>query len=59
MPYDEDSVSGTGAGSARSKSRLERRRDKLRRDDVVETIREEFGEQPETIRYVFCFQLQR
>ncbi|CAM9928602.1 unnamed protein product, partial [Hapterophycus canaliculatus] len=49
MPYDEDGVSG---GAARGEKRLERRRDKLRRGEVMETLREEFGEQPETVRAV-------
>lgn len=48
MPYDEDGMSG---GAARGEKRLERRRDKLRRGEVMETLREEFGEQPETVRY--------
>lgn len=39
-------------GAARGEKRLERRRDKLRRGEVMETLREEFGEQPETVRWV-------
>ncbi|CAN0250690.1 unnamed protein product, partial [Ectocarpus fasciculatus] len=49
MPYDED---GLSTGAARGEKRLERRRDKLRRGEVMETLREEFGEQPETVRAV-------
>eukprot|EP00903_Cladosiphon_okamuranus_P019131 g17600.t1 len=49
MPYDEDGLTG---GAARGEKRLERRRDKLRRGEVLETLREEFGEQPETVRAV-------
>ena len=50
VPYDEDGVAGAGARAARSQRRLERQRDKLRRNDVVETLRGEFGEQPETVK---------
>ncbi|CBJ28433.1 Ngdn protein [Ectocarpus siliculosus] len=49
MPYDED---GLSTGAVRGEKRLERRRDKLRRGEVMETLREEFGEQPETVRAV-------
>lgn len=45
MPYEEG-----GEGGAREKRRLEKRRDKLRRGEVMETLREEFGDQPETVR---------
>lgn len=51
MPYDEDGLTG---GAARGEKRLERRRDKLRRGEVMETLREEFGEQPETVRWAPC-----
>lgn len=51
MPYDED---GLSTGAARGEKRLERRRDKLRRGEVMETLREEFGEQPETVRCALC-----
>ncbi|CAM9673379.1 unnamed protein product, partial [Laminaria digitata] len=51
VPYDERGVAGPGeGGSARSERRLEKRRDKLRRGEVMETLREEFGEQPETVK---------
>lgn len=51
VPYDEDgnAVSGGGA-AARNGRRLEKRLDKLRRGEVMETLREEFGEQPETVK---------
>lgn len=51
VPYDEDG----GAGAARGERRLEKRRDKLRRGEVMETLREEFGDQPETVRCVCMF----
>ncbi|CAN0519603.1 unnamed protein product, partial [Scytosiphon promiscuus] len=51
VPYDEDgnAVSGGGA-AARNGRRLEKRLDKLRRGEVMETLREELGEQPETVK---------
>lgn len=49
VPYDEDGVAG-GAAAARGERRLEKRREKLRRGEVMETLREEFGDQPEAVR---------
>lgn len=51
VPYEEDG----GAGAARGERRLEKRRDKLRRGEVMETLREEFGDQPETVRCMFLW----
>lgn len=51
VPYDEDGVAVPGGGGARrNERRLEKRLDKLRRGEVMETLREEFGEQPETVK---------
>ena len=51
VPYDEDGLAVPGAGgAARNERRLEKRLDKLRRGEVMETLREEFGEQPETVK---------
>ncbi|CAN0234922.1 unnamed protein product [Ascophyllum nodosum] len=43
-PYEEDEP-----GAAREKRRLDKRRNKLRRGEVMEALRDEFGEQPEEI----------
>lgn len=51
VPYDEDG----GAGAAKGERRLEKRRNKLRRGEVMETLREEFGDQPETVRCVILW----
>ena len=47
-PYEEDEP-----GAAREKRRLDKRRNKLRRGEVMEALRDEFGEQPETVRWAF------
>lgn len=49
VPYDEDGVAG-GAAAAREEKRLAKRRERLSRGEVMDTVREEFGDQPEAVR---------
>ncbi|KAG5179476.1 hypothetical protein JKP88DRAFT_267213 [Tribonema minus] len=47
VPYEEDGAAGT---RRRDERRVERRRDRARTGEILETLREEFGDRPEVVR---------